>query len=411
MDLVFLGIEMVITFLIGILMVKFLTVHPLKIDFYLSMLWGSILVFISLILLLPFSNLYLGLVSLVLSGISFITGYYLMTIQVLKVSEDLVLPNINRNESDLGDGHIAVVYLTHGEPETYNPIGWLHQFKEFDELKTPFIPFIARPFFLYQLRKKYLKVGRSDHRRNHQLMIQDLEQDFRNSGDTNTQFYLSFLDDTPDPVTATINALNNGASHIILTEVFVSNSSHTLEGEKLVKEFNPAKYGATLSFTKPLWDSRALHQMFLAKLDEKVLESDKSKVGILLVGHGQPESWDKLFPLQTTQENSFREQIRDLLEKNGYSYENIGLTWMEFRNPRPAAKIKDFLDRGIEKIYYFAASISAEAIHSAYDIPDLIHASVLPKHVETVNLGAWNNHPLAIKAIKNRIDEVIKEIQ
>jgi hypothetical protein len=151
--------------------------------------------------------------------------------------------------------------------------------------------------------------------------------------------------------------------------------------------------------------------MFLAKLDEKVLESDKSKVGILLVGHGQPESWDKLFPLQTTQENSFREQIRDLLEKNGYSYENIGLTWMEFRNPRPAAKIKDFLDRGIEKIYYFAASISAEAIHSAYDIPDLIHASVLPKHVETVNLGAWNNHPLAIKAIKNRIDEVIKEIQ
>ncbi|MHA2239889.1 MAG: hypothetical protein ACXAB2_16235 [Candidatus Hodarchaeales archaeon] len=109
MDLVFLGIEMVITFLIGILMVKFLTVHPLKTDFYLSMLWGFILVFISLLLLFPYSNLYLGFVSLVLSGISFITGYYLMTMQVLKVSENLLLPKINRNESDLGDGHIAVV--------------------------------------------------------------------------------------------------------------------------------------------------------------------------------------------------------------------------------------------------------------------------------------------------------------
>ena len=27
----------------------------------------------------------------------------------------------------------AVIYFTHGEPETYDPIGWLNQFREFDE--------------------------------------------------------------------------------------------------------------------------------------------------------------------------------------------------------------------------------------------------------------------------------------
>jgi protoheme ferro-lyase len=332
-----------------------------------------------------------------------------MTKRILSSDDELPIPKITRLRGDEGSGFTAVIYLTHGEPETYNPIGWINQFREFDELKTPFLPFLARPIFLYQLRKKYLKVGMSAHRKYHELMIHDLKKLYQNKGDNNTKFYLSFLDDTPDPVTATINAINDGASNIILSQVFVTNSSHTLEGEKLVKGINMANYGISLKITKPLWDSQILHQMFLSKLNDQVKNKDKSTIGVLLVGHGQPESWDVLFPQQTIQENSFREKIRDLLVENGYSFENIGLTWMEFRTPKPVDKIKEFVERGTDKIYYFAASISAEAIHSLYDIPDLIHASNLPDHVEAINLGAWNNHPLAIEAIKERIDSVSKD--
>ena len=59
------------------------------------------------------------------------------------------LPPITRAKTDPGDGHTAVIYLTHGEPPTYNPIGWLNQFREFDEQGIPFVPVFARPFFLF----------------------------------------------------------------------------------------------------------------------------------------------------------------------------------------------------------------------------------------------------------------------
>ena len=50
-----------------------------------------------------------------------------------------------------------MVYFTHGEPEMYDPIGWINQFTEFDEQEISFVPLIARPYFLHKLRKGYLK--------------------------------------------------------------------------------------------------------------------------------------------------------------------------------------------------------------------------------------------------------------
>ena len=60
-----------------------------------------------------------------------------------------------------------MVYFTHGEPATYDPIGWINQFREFDEQGIAFVPFPVRPLFAFMLRQKYLTVGRSDHHRMH----------------------------------------------------------------------------------------------------------------------------------------------------------------------------------------------------------------------------------------------------
>jgi hypothetical protein len=88
---------------------------------------------------------------------------------------------------------------------------------------------------------------------------------FRAEGDTSTKFYLSFLDDESRPDAALVQALNDGASRIVVVEVFVSISNNT-----------------------------ALR---------------------------------------------FREQILKRLEADGYRMENIGLAWMEFREPQPAEKV------------------------------------------------------------------------
>ena len=89
---------------------------------------------------------------------------------------------------------------------------------------------------------------------------------------------------------------------------------------------------------------------------------------------------------------------------DGYRPELLSLAWMEFKEPKPAAKVEEFLRNGVEKVMYFSAAISADAMHSQYDVPHLIDQARVPDEVEVINLGAWNDDPLVIRAIKAKID-------
>ena len=168
--------------------------------------------------------------------ISFIIGYLIRTRIFLSTPDLRNSPALTRQIGDSGKGHTAVIYLTHGEPETYDPIGWINQFREFDAQKIPFIPWFVRPIFAYRLRNGYLRIGRSNHVFIHNQMIKELEREYRIEGDSTTRFYLSFLDASPTAQAATIQALNDGASRIIVSTVFLTVSNHTTEGQNQIRD-------------------------------------------------------------------------------------------------------------------------------------------------------------------------------
>jgi hypothetical protein len=144
--------------------------------------------------------------------------------------------------------------------------------------------------------------------------------------------------------------------------------------------------------------------MFLQRANANIGNTDKAKVGIMLVGHGQPDEWDVEWPTETEQEIGFRHDVLRMLAEDGYQQENMGLAWMEFKEPKPAAMFEKFLNNGIEKLLFFSAAISAEAIHSQYDIPQLIYEANYPKGFPISDMGAWNDDPIVIQAIKEKID-------
>lgn len=398
------GLFISFSFLTGIFYLKFLTVHPLRMNFFLNLMWAFI--FGSLVIFLQPAVFNLAWLGLPAWAVFFLGGYTLQAKRFLSREDARQVPVLERQKGDLGDGHTAVIYFTHGEPETYDPIGWLNQFREFDQQKIPFVPLLARPFFIYQLRKKYLQVGMSLHRQVHQRMLRSLESEFRLMGDTTTRFYISFLDDNPRPDAAVIHALNDGASRLIVAEVFVSVSNHTLEGKNLINELDLEAYGIPIVYTGPMWDSSTLHRMFVQRAQENLGETEKSRVGVLLVGHGQPDEWDREFASETEHEIQFRRSIIELFEQDGFRRENLSLAWMEFKSPKPAEVIEKFVANGVEKVLYFSAAISADSIHSQFDIPELVHQSRVPKEFPLVNLGAWNDAPLVIRAIKEKIEAV-----
>jgi len=350
-------------------------------------------------------------VALGLSLPAALAGYAAMSKIILSRSDSRPLPVLQRKPGDPGQGHVAVIYFCHGEPPTYDPIGWINQFREFDRLGTAFVPFLARPFFLSALRRKYLQVGGSHHREMHQRMLAALEQSFRARGDAHTRFYLSFLDDLPLPDAAVIRALNEGASAIVVAEVFVTSSNHTAEGKELIEALRVEELGVPLAFTEPLWSSATLHRMFVHRANAHLDGTPKDQVGVLLVGHGQPTEWDELWPTETAHETSFRLEILRAFEQDGYNRRKLGMAWMEFRPPAPSDKAEELVRNGATKVFCFPAAISADAIHSQYDVPAAVSLARLPADVPLVHLGAWNDDPLAIQAIAERVAQQISRLR
>jgi protoheme ferro-lyase len=329
-------------------------------------------------------------------------GYLVSTAIFLNQEEERNLAEVNLPPAEQRD-HTAVIYFTHGEPPAYSAMPWIETFKELDADKVSFIPKPFRPFFFLNFRKEYLKVGGSPHNFIHRDMMHSLKETFKAEGDDKTRFYLAFLDSNPRPDEAVIRALNEGANRVEFATVFVTISSHTKAGQDMVKKLDLDKYGVPICFAEPLWNSETLQKMFVERANENLDGMDKSKVGVLLVGHGQPEDWDKIYATQTEQEILFRQAITNRLVADGYSEDNISMAWMEFKEPEVGKMAKELAAKGVKKLFVFATSISASSLHSLYDIPDAVKQSGLPKDIEVVNLGAWDDDPLVIQAIKEQL--------
>ena len=397
-------LALITSILTGWFLVDFLTVHPLKMTAYASFTLIGVVVLIGLIYALKKKRC--RWVAILVSLIGFIGGYSINTKKFLAREDPRFVPELTRQAGDEGKGHTAVVYFTHGEPETYDPIGWINQFREFDEQGIKFVPFVARPIFAYMLRNRYLVIGKSNHRQVHHEMFHSLENTYRLEGDSITQFYICFLDDEPRPDAAVIEALNEGADTIIVVDVFLTISNHTAEGQHLIEELEvEEKLGIPIIYTDPLWSSEKLRSVFLEKVYARLGSTPKEETAVALVGHGQPDEWDVEWATETEQEMAFREEIMNLFVEDGFRRENLGSAWMSFKDPKPASLMSDFVNNGATKIFYFSAAISADAMHSQIDVPRLVEEYDYPQGVETINLGAWNNHPTVIEAIRERIDE------
>lgn len=397
----------VIGLLLGSAYIQYLVAHPLRMDIYLSFVFIAIFALIFICTRYFSGGQRIGAIALAL--VAYAGGWYVMTDVILDREDSRPMPELTREKGDPGDGHTAVIYLTHGEPPIYDPISWVNQMNEFDEQEIKFVPFMARPFFMKALRDSYLKVGKSEHREKSRGMFEALEQEYRRTGDMDTKFYLSFLDDNPRAGAAVTRALNDGASRIIVSEVFVTISSHTAEGEHQIREMEPEAYGVELKFTGPLWDSEYMYQMFVKRVNASLGGSDKANVGVLLVAHGQPDEWDEIWPLQTEHEMLFGQRILDRMEADGFRRENIGKAWMSFKDPVPAVEVERIFANGVEKLFFFSYTIAAAGIHSQYDIPELVHEGDVPEDFPIINLGAWGNDPLAIQAMKEKIDAQLED--
>ncbi len=333
-------------------------------------------------------------------------GYISANALFLSQNEIHFLPEITR--TDGGDGHAAVIYITHGEPSGYNPMPWVLTMAEFDKDNVPFIPWLFRPFFFNALRKEYQEAGGSPHNALHHTYIDNLRYAMPEAVANGTRFYLAFLDSAPHPEEMTIKAINEGASRIIILPVFVTESTHTIAAQEMVSHVNPEQYGINVTYTGALGDSDSLQNAFVDRALNMSIDYDRSDVGIILVGHGQPDEWEELYPEQNLQESQYRNNIRDKMITAGFSAENIKLGWMSFQNPSITESTELLVANEVEIILVFSVSLSALSIHSEIDVPKAVNKANVPSDILIEYVGQYGDHPLAIQAMADKISVLLE---
>ncbi|MFL7890707.1 MAG: hypothetical protein AB8I56_01460, partial [Anaerolineales bacterium] len=100
--------------LVGVGLILFMTATPVQMSLYLILTMVGLFCLIWIIS--RFKGMHL-IFSILLGLVFFGLGYYGMTSCVLSREDTRELPPITRQVDTPGDGHTAVVYFTHGEPE------------------------------------------------------------------------------------------------------------------------------------------------------------------------------------------------------------------------------------------------------------------------------------------------------
>ncbi len=305
-----------------------------------------------------------------------------------------------------GPGHTAIIYFTHGEPRTYDRAfsAWMHAIREMDETGVPFVPWPFRPFFFSKVRNEYFEVGGSFHNLIHARAMERIESAYRKKKDPNARCYLAFSDDEPDAAEAAARAINDGASRIILLNVWMTDSDHSEQGLKKIRELHPDAFDIRLCVTDTLWKSYRLMRMYAERAKKAAGGMNRADIGVVLVAHGQPASWDALFKRQPEQENSFRVETKKLLAEQGFQDKNIALAYMEFKQPDIKTAVQGLVAGGVKKLLVAPVNISAESIHSEHEIPSLVEAAGVPPSVSVSHLGAWNDDQLLIDDLMEQLE-------
>ncbi len=300
----------------------------------------------------------------------------------------------------------AVVYFTHGEPETYEPEPWIDMLHELRATVPGFPPKPVWPFVLDGIKHSFARVGSSPHGRIHGQIMAAVQDSVARS---DVSWYQGFLDAEPRLADALALACREGATEVVLLTVFLTDSDHTEQADAHVAALGLADAGIPVVRTPVLWDDPRLARMVADKVIRAVADRDRASVGVVLVGHGQPPTWDADHPTETQQEQAFRTSITEYLLAQGFSRGLVSDAWMSFREPTVPARVRMLADQGATTVVGVPVTISADSLHSLWDTPSLIRRGARRTGVEVIDVGAWNKEPLLVELLAERAADALAE--
>jgi protoheme ferro-lyase len=256
-------------------------------------------------------------------------------------------------------------------------------------------PILLRPFYMRDLKHKYAAVGSSPYRE-HQ---HHLTAEIRSRLESGYSVYEAYYSDHPTLAEASADAIEEGARHIIVAHVRVSDPPDPIMQGELWEGLNLDNLGVKVTQVGPMWVSSLLPQIYVRRVIEALPQAGSAPddVGLLLVGRGHNSEGESAQARQE-QEASFQRKVRQALLRVGFGEDHVVEGWVRC-SPNCAESLQTLVEAGCKTVYVIPSAFVADGITTRFDIPAQIQGIAKERGVKLSYLPAWNADGLAAEEI------------
>lgn len=196
-------------------------------------------------------------------------------------------------------------------------------------------------------------------------------------------------------------AVQRGHRRIVVACIAVARSGHMETARREVDDLRLDSRGVTLFETESVGSSDTVPQMLVDRVAESA--RDAERVGVVLVGHGQPEARARRNPGFEEAETVFLSRVRLLLAENGVANDSVRIAWSEWAEPGVTEEVRHLAALGCSHVIVVPAVFALDTLATRIDLEMAARRARLDDSVTVSVLPAWGPDEIVIEELSKRV--------
>lgn len=291
--------------------------------------------------------------------------------------------------SEADGGLDAVVLIACCEPERYDPRVVAARQNLLNESADIVVPMTALPFLFFAEKARYRAIGG---RAPGQALARQIAEHLESlTGASRWRVELAWCH-TPASLARTVASLAaSGSKRIALIPLGLPDSGPLEEARRLLAESLHGRDTITTATAPSVWSDRDLPGRLCERILTATVGAASEDVGVVLVGEGQPESWERRFAAASEAETYFNQRVRSLLGDAGIDARRVRTAWIDWQTPDVTEAVRHLAALGCSRIVVAPSTIALPTLETTLDLGHAIGLARVPQDVRTVTLQPWGD--------------------
>ncbi|WP_069650149.1 CbiX/SirB N-terminal domain-containing protein [Caloranaerobacter ferrireducens] len=288
----------------------------------------------------------------------------------------------------------AVLLVVEGESPVYKPSKAITNIL----LNESFLSKMSMPYQLYNIKKNYHLIGKSDYKRNVQKLVEKLKEELPEEYYVN----IAYLKDTEYIEEKIFDSVAKGYYKIIIVPIIVSEGSEFTGLKKRIEKLRLYNYNVQIRWTEPFWNSEYLAISYISKISNNIDAKKIKDTGIVLIGQGESNKSNLIKSIK--QQIMFSKKVKTyLVEELGLDETKIKIAWFDKLKPDYVQAVKEVLEYGVGEVLCVYLKPTTTNIDNNIIANKIKRKIDFPEGIKIKVIDGFCNDENIIKEIRNRI--------